>query len=94
MKIHANWLRATGTTGTATRKCEWCKRPFNHGNSRRMFCGERDCDRERDKERKREAVRLREMFQEADAKRKKYDGIGKAQMAEVKRAFRETRGLG
>ena len=90
MKIHDNWFRRPPVTSNRT--CEWCKRPFSHGNSRRMFCGEADCDRERDKERKREAVRLREMLQEADAKRKKHDAIGKAQMAEVKRVFRETKG--
>ena len=72
MKIHANWLRRPPVTSTRT--CEWCKRPFDHGNSRRMFCGEEDCDRERDKERKREIVRLHKMLQEADAKRKTYDG--------------------
>ena len=90
--IHPGWTKQPRKTA-ATRTCEWCKRPFDHGNSRRMFCGEADCDRERDKERKREIVRLRKMFQEADAKRKKYDGMAKAQITEVKRAFREARSL-
>ena len=70
MKIHPHWLRATPQPATGpTRTCEWCKRPFDHGNSRRMFCGEADCDRERDRLRKQERAKLTKMLQEADARR-------------------------
>lgn len=56
-------------------------------------CGSDECRADHERTGARERASLRKMLAAADQKRQEYDGIGKAQMAEVKRTFREARSL-
>lgn len=68
-RIHRGWLRTSGKAPTRT--CEWCKRPFDPGDSNRLFCGKPDCETAREMKRREEVARLKQMLQEADEKRRR-----------------------
>ena len=104
VKIHKKWLRTTETTPRVEKEqpvrhgiepllCDACKRGFIPANGAQVYCTAPNCVRDRATKRQQERRRLQQMLAEADQKRQEYDAIGKAQMAEAKRAFRETRGL-
>ena len=104
MKIHANWLRTTEPTprvekeqpvrhGIPPQECSACHDYFIPANGAQVYCTRPECVTRRDRQRQQERRRLQKMLAEADQKKQEYDAIGKAQMAEVKRMFRETRNL-
>lgn len=106
-RIHDGWLRTTKPPakayapdkpkpdrhGIEPRLCNACKRGFVPVNADQMYCTTPNCVRDRDAKRQQERQRLHQMMEDADAKKQKHDGIGKAQMAEVKRVFRERKGI-
>ena len=104
MKIHANWLRTTEAParvekeqpvrhGIEPRLCESCKRGFIPANAAQIYCTAPNCVRDRATKRQQERRHLQQMMADAERKKQQHDGIGKAQMSEVKRAFRKARGI-
>ena len=103
MKIHANWLAQEKPTprvgkekpvrhGIEPLLCESCKRDFIPANGQQVYCAAPNCVRNRAAKRQQERRRLQQMMADAERKKKKkYDSMAKAQITEVKRAFRETR---
>ena len=107
--IHKNWLRPfdprewkmkrawlsekAARDGVEPRVCDYCEQEYTPRQVQQATCGSDECRADHERTGARERARLRKMLAEADQKRQEYDGIGKAQMAEVKRAFRETRNL-
>ena len=101
-RIHDGGLRTTEPTprvekeqparhGIPPQECSACHDYFIPANAAQIYCTRPNCKRDRANRRQQERRRLQAMLAAADQKRQ-HDGIGKAQMAEVKRVFRETRG--
>ena len=104
MRIHEGWLAQEKPQpqvkkeqpvrhGIEPQECSACHDYYIPANAAQVFCTRPNCVRDRATKRQQERRRLQRWMKDAERKKKQYDGMAKAQVAAVKRAFREARSL-